>query len=95
MKVYLKPERAVNRLASREPETQAALKQAAAEIAAKARANLAAHRETGRHVITTTKGVVDHYINLEGPSAVSVEFGHHDKRTGKWVEGIRVLRDAL
>jgi hypothetical protein len=59
----------------------------------RARALLDRHRKTGEHRITQTKGQVDHFVNLEGPAAMSVEEGHFVG--DRYVDGLHVLRDAL
>ncbi|KAA9155547.1 hypothetical protein FPZ12_029570 [Amycolatopsis acidicola] len=94
MKVSLRAEKTLNRWAARDSEVEAALGDIAYEILGKARANLEKHHKTGVHRITQTKGKVDHYVNLVGPSSTSVEFGHHTKN-GEWVEGLHILKDAL
>jgi hypothetical protein len=60
-----------------------------------ARERLSRHRHLGEHKITQTKGKVDHYVNLVGPAAVSVELGHHNHWDGSWVEGLHILDDAI
>lgn len=80
-------------------EVEAILGDHAYPIMLRARANLSRHRKTGEHKITQTKGKVDHFVNLEGPAAVSVEEGHFtnagDYAVGEFVEGLHVLRDAI
>lgn len=83
----------IERLAAVAAETRAELDKQAAAIASRARGNLAAVRDQGRHTITTTKGAVDRYVNLEGEAALAVEAGHHS-RTGTFVAGKHILRDA-
>lgn len=61
----------------------------------KATAKFAPHRKTGEHRITQTKGRVDHFVNIVGPAAAAIELGHHDARTGKFIEGLHILRDSL
>ena len=73
-------------------EVEAILGDHAFEILSRGRANLAAHTKTGQHKVTQTKGKVDHYVNLEGPAAVSVELGHFDKH-GNWVRGIGIFAE--
>ena len=78
-------------------EVESILGDEAFKVTAAARGKLAGHRKTGEHRVTQTKGRVDHFVNLEGPSALSVEEGHWvgngvDKR---WVEGLHVLRDSI
>lgn len=78
---------------ARSDEVESILGDEAFQITTRARTTLAAHRKTGKHRITQTKGKVDHYVNLEGPDALSVELGHHHARTGEWVEGIGVFAE--
>lgn len=73
-------------------EVEGILGDHAFEILTRARANLAAHTKTGKHKVTQTKGKVDHFVNLEGPAAVSVELGHFD-RNGNWVRGIGIFAE--
>lgn len=77
---------------ARSNEVEGILGDHAFEILVRGRANLARHTKTGKHKITQTKGKVDHYVNLEGPAAVSVELGHFD-RHGNWVRGIGVFAE--
>lgn len=63
-------------------------------ILLRARANLAAHREDGRHKITQTKGKVDHFVNIEGPAPLSVEEGYIT-RNGNIVKGLNILKEAI
>lgn len=71
------------------------LRSSASEVRERAQANLAARRDTGEHRITANKGRIDWYINLEGPGALSLEVGHHNTWSGEFVEGTRILRNAL
>lgn len=76
-------------------DVESALGDAAFKVTLIAREILARHRHLGEHRITQTKGIVDHYVNLEGPAAVSVEVGHHNHWDGKWVEGLHILKKAV
>jgi len=76
-------------------EVEAALGDHAFVILAQARSILAGHRKTGEHKVTQTKGNVDHFVNLEGPAALSVEEGWHNERTGTFVRGLDILKGAL
>jgi hypothetical protein len=70
-------------------------------ILIRARSNLARHRKTGQHRVTQTKGRVDHFVNLEGPAALSIEEGHflggfyENTESIRYVEGLHVLRNAI
>lgn len=63
-------------------------------ITMRARANLAVHRKEGTHRITQTKGKVDHFVNLEGDAALSVENGYM-ARNGRIVRGLDILKEAI
>lgn len=81
-------------------EVEAILGDEAYQILVRARGNLAKHKKTGQHRITQTKGQVDHFVNLEGPSALSVEEGHfvggsYKGDEPKYVSGLHILRDAI
>lgn len=81
-------------------ETESILGDEAFQILGRARANLAKHKKTGEHRITQTKGKVDHFVNLEGPAALSVEEGHfvggqYKGDEPKFVDGLHILRDAV
>lgn len=95
IKLYKTMERTI----SHTDEVEAALGDHAYPILIRARALLDRHRKSGEHKITQTKGKVDHFVNLEGPAALSVEEGHFvnigDYAVGEFVEGLHVLRDAL
>lgn len=71
------------------------------QILVRARGNLSAHRKTGSHKVTQTKGRVDHYVNLEGPASMSLEEGHfvggfyENTESIKYVDGLHVLRNAM
>lgn len=64
------------------------------QISARASANLASHYQEGAHEIDWEFAGVDGFVKMTGPAALSVELGHH-ARDGSWVEGTRILRDAL
>jgi hypothetical protein len=64
------------------------------EILGRARANLARHHKHGTHRVTQDKGTVDHFVNLEGPAALSVENGWH-KKDGGFVKGLDILKGAI
>lgn len=71
-----------------------AVAQAAKPIAARARAELAAHRDTGAARIEITHGDTDTVVSLVDQAAESIEFGHTDWRTGRPVEGLHIMRSA-
>lgn len=82
-------------LISHTDEVESALGDATFEITLRARDRLARHKKLGDHRVTQTKGKVDHYVNLEGPAAMSVEEGHHNHRGGGWVEGLEIVQGAI
>lgn len=85
----------LERVIAQHVETEQALGDAAHKILSKARARLERHRKSGAHRITQTKGRIDHFVNLVGPAAMSIEEGHHHARSGEWVEGLRILDGAI
>lgn len=78
-------------------DVEAALGDEAFKITLTARGKLASHRKTGEHRITQTKGKLDHFVNLEGPSALSVEEGHFSNSHTEiiYVDGLHILRDSI
>lgn len=88
------PERTANKRLVELPGVRAAVRSNVEAVAARAEANLASHYDDGTHHISTEMGAVDGYVTLNGVAALSIEVGHH-ARDGSWVEGTRILRDAL
>lgn len=70
------PER-LNDIVSKTEEVQGRLDSEAAKRESRATAKLAAHRDTGRATIRREKGLVDHYVVLDDPHAMQIEFGHN------------------
>jgi hypothetical protein len=67
----------------------------AGEILRRARANLAPHTKTGSHRVELRLGArTDAFVDLVGPAAVPLEYGHF-LPNGDFVEGKRILRDAI
>ena len=69
------------------------------EIAARAKANLAAHRDTGAAHIEVTKQDTDALVSLVDPAALSIEFGREAgvDRSGRKqgaMQGLHVLGRA-
>lgn len=96
VKIYVTAPRDV----SHSNEVEAILGDEAFRILVRARGNLAKHKKTGEHRVTQTKGKVDHFVNLEGPAALSVEEGHfvggqYKGDEPKFVDGLHILRDAV
>lgn len=92
-KLYANMERTI----AHSDEIEAILGDETFKITATARGKFASHEKTGEHQITQTKGKVDHFVNLEGPSALSIEEGHWVGKgvNKRWVEGLHVLRDSI
>lgn len=81
-------------------EVQDMLESHAKKLASAASADLATHRDTGAHQVkyvghqsTTEYGHIDHYVIMDGPAPISVEFGHRTTN-GKWVSGLYILTRA-
>lgn len=82
------------------PGVKAKRRAAAEVIAAKARANLAAHRDTGASSIKVEHGPVDSLVILDDPASLSIEFGHggYVRKSGAVVgpsEGLHILGRAV
>lgn len=90
-------QKSLNRMIGKLEGVQLELELEAFKIYDKAVALMAEHRKTGEHDITMSKGRIDHYVNLEGPGALSLEVGHFDGYKGRrrFVEGIHVLLRSL
>lgn len=100
-KVTLIPSRDMSKELAQDGEVQQALRSHAHKIMHVAEVLLAIHRKTGSHSIkyeghtsTVAFGHIDHYVVMEGPAAVSVEFGHRTKN-GEWVQGLYVMTRAM
>lgn len=95
-----KPDALYQMLVRTKPGIKRATKSAADEVGAKAQANLAAHRYEGQAKIEVEQGaVVDAFVNLVDPNALSIEFGHNIKQTKGgpvlgYVPGLGILRRA-
>lgn len=87
----------------REPGVKPAIRAHADSVGAKASAVLAANRDTGASYIEVNSGdVVDAFVELVDPAAMSIEFGHIHRwkdREGtvqsKFVQGVAPLRKAI
>lgn len=86
----------------RKPGVKAATKAAADETGARASSILAGHRHDGHARIEVTQGtVVDAFVNLVDPAAMSIEFGHmhagweRDDGDPIYVQGVAPLRRAI
>ena len=70
------------------------------DLAARARARLAAHRETGAASIDVDHGAVDTVVSLVDPAALSIEFGRGGYVRGDGVhvgpmDGLHILTGLL
>lgn len=75
------------------PGVRDAVHAAAEEIAGRARATLARHRDSGDAHIEVTHGATDAHVSLVDEAALSIEYDHFTP-DGTPVPGLRVLRDA-
>lgn len=85
----------------KDPKVQDAVRDQAKKIARIAEGFLAVHRDTGAHsvkyeghVSSVKYGHIDHYVIMDGPAPISVEFGHHTKN-GRWVSGLYIMTRAM
>lgn len=91
----------LERIIAHSDEVEGILGDAAYAITIRARSRLARHRRTGTHKIVQTKGRVDHYVNLEGPAAISIEEGHFlsgfyaNTESIRFIDGLHILRDSI
>lgn len=90
----------LERVVARSDDVEAILGDETFEVTTRARANLAKHKKTGSHKVTQTKGGVDHYVNLEGPAALSLEEGHFvggsfESDEPTYVPGLNILKNAI
>ncbi|SRR6266498_3687056 len=91
--------RDADEIVARLPGVRAAVRAAAREIGARARANLAQHRHSGDAEIEVTYGRADAHVSLVDEAALSIEYGHFTDNGEldaevTYVPGLRVLRDA-
>lgn len=85
----------LERVIAHSDEVEGLLGDAAYLILQRSRSRLAAHRRDGDHKVTQSKGRVDHFVNLEGPAALSVENGFHHAKTGEFVRGLNILKGSI
>jgi len=100
-KVTLIPARDISKHLAQDDRVQRALRERAKKITRTAKTLLAAHRNTGAHDVkyeghrsTASFGHIDHYVILDGPAPISVEFGHRTK-SGTWVNGLYIMTRAM
>lgn len=89
--------RGLNRALARDATVQTKVRSKATRIANAATTLLAGYRDTGNARIEVEYDTPDALVSLVDPSgnALAIEFGHRDKRSGKYVEGLYVLTRAL
>jgi len=92
--------RDISKAVSKMDPVQDALTKHSRKVADMAASLLAPHRKTGAHDIDyighwseVQFGHIDHYVVMDGPAAVSVEFGHRTKE-GEWVRGLYIMTRA-
>lgn len=100
-KVDLIPQRDMSKHLAQDGKVQKALIDRGKKMARVGKALLAMHRKTGAHDVkyeghrsTVAFGHIDHYVIMDGPAPISVEFGHHAEN-GRWVQGLYVLTRAM
>lgn len=94
MKIYLIPDKRMNKRVSHLPGVVKSVRNQANRIADKAEVRLAAHRYEGQAEITVSYGRTDSFVNLDDPAALSIEFGHDHNVTGKPVKGLYIVTGA-
>lgn len=100
-RVDLIPQKDISKHLAKDDKVQAALRARAQKMARVGKSLLAAHRKTGAHDVkyeghrsAVAYGHIDHYVIMDGPAPISVEFGHHTEN-GKWVNGLYILTRAM
>lgn len=81
------------RVVSRLPGVRAEVAAKGSEIAARARASLAGHRETGASKIRVERRSPDYLVHLVDDAALAIEFGGV-KRDGTVVQGLYIMTNA-
>lgn len=66
----------------------------ATQIGIQAEAKLELHRDTGRAEIVVSRGDVDSFVSLVDEAAAAIEFGHWHNKSGRWVDGLYIIRGA-
>lgn len=88
-------ERTANRRVANLAGVQRQMDSVTQSVEARAKANLNARRKTGEHSISTDRGEVDRFVIMKGRGSLALEVGHHHNRSGEFVEGAHILRNAL
>lgn len=89
----------INSVVAHLAEVKAEVHAEALAIKGRAEANLARHHKTGSHHIAIEVEDTDRVVNLVGPAALSVEYGHiafkgRRRLRAEPVPGTRIIRDA-
>lgn len=82
-----------DKIVAEQKGVKAEVKVAAENVAAHARRELAAHRDTGASKITVTRGKIDSFANLDDENAGAIEWGdlHPD---GRPIPGLHIMARA-
>lgn len=96
MRLDLKLPKTLHRILAGHAGVREARRSLASEIGDTAEGILGAHRDTGRASISVEHSRLDSFVSLNDPggNAMSIEFGHTDKRSGKRVDGVHALYRA-
>lgn len=95
MAVEMLPDAQVNKIVAHLPAVRQAVRAAADKIKVKAEIRLEPHHTPARESsISVTYGTVDAFVNLDDEAARNIEFGHFHNFSGKWVEGLYIVRGA-
>lgn len=87
-------QKSMNKIVSHLEGVGLAVHETAREIGGKAESRLATHRDTGAAEIEVERGDVDSYVSLVDEAAVSIEFGHKNAQTGRYVHGLYIVTGA-
>lgn len=99
--VLTKSQHQLNKHLSVDKKVQDAVLNVASKIYRYALSNLAVHRKTGSHSIklemhnNAKYGHIDHYVVMEGPAPVSLEFGHWDRDKNRYIAGRYIMTIAM
>lgn len=87
----------IERRLARTPGVRRAVDDAAKRVGRRAEQNLASNRDTGNARIEVDTDGTDALVSLVDPNgnALAIEFGHHNNRSGRYVEGSYVLTTAV
>jgi len=94
MAVQLRGTKSINRIVSHLPGVVTSVHRHAEQIGRKATFYRMQHYAEGEAKIRVGRGRVDSSVWLEDPAALSIEFGHINARTGKYVPGLYIVSRA-